>query len=74
MSKETETRRTASNSKSGADPDLFDMPARALKGDMNKYGIKCIAVPYYLYSGYRYTRLEDAVEQAKRDATKVAHS
>ncbi len=34
---------------------------------MDKYGIKCIAVPLYLYKGFRYSNLDDAISQAKRD-------
>jgi hypothetical protein len=33
---------------------------------MAKYGIIRVPVDYYLYGGFRYTNLEDAVAEAKR--------
>jgi hypothetical protein len=34
--------------------------------EMAKYGIIRVPVDYYLYGGFRYTNLEDAVAEAKR--------
>lgn len=35
--------------------------------EMAKYGITCVPVDYFYYGKYRYTNLEDAVAEAKRD-------
>ena len=40
---------------------------KRLSGEMEKYGIKCVHVPTYLYRSFRYTNLDDAIAQAKRD-------
>lgn len=37
--------------------------------DMEKYGITCIPVNYFYYKSFRYTNLDDAIAQAKRDGT-----
>ena len=34
--------------------------------DMAKYGITRVPIDYYYYKEYRYTNLEDAIAQAKR--------
>lgn len=34
--------------------------------EMAKYGITRVAVDYFHYGGFRYTNLEDAVAEAKR--------
>jgi hypothetical protein len=34
--------------------------------EMAKYGITCVPVDYFHYASFRYTNLEDAVAQAKR--------
>ena len=34
---------------------------------MAKYGIALVPVDYFLYRQFRYTNLEDALAQAKRD-------
>ena len=35
--------------------------------EMEKYGINRVLIPMYHYKTYRYTNLEDAISQAKRD-------
>jgi|GEM_PF-2715083 len=35
--------------------------------EMASYGITCVPIDYFHYGPYRYTNLEDAVAQAKRD-------
>jgi hypothetical protein len=39
----------------------------ATEGEMVKYGIKRVPLDYFYYRQFRYTNLEDAVSQAKRD-------
>lgn len=68
MSKEAETGNAQPKSKRSLDLQKSETPSVAEKGDMDRYGIQCIAVPYYLYGNFRYTQLQDAVAQAKRDA------
>jgi hypothetical protein len=42
--------------------------------EMAKYGIKRVPVDYFHYREFRYTNLEDAVAQAKRDQSPNALS
>ena len=35
--------------------------------EMEKYGINRVLIPIYHYKTFRYTNLEDALSQAKRD-------
>lgn len=37
---------------------------------MNKYGITCVPVDYFHVGQYRYTHLEDAIAEAKRQLAK----
>ena len=37
--------------------------------EMAKYGITRVPVDYYHYGKYRYTNLEDAIAEAKREQT-----
>lgn len=39
----------------------------ATEAEMVKYGIKRVPLDYFYYRQFRYTNLEDAVSQAKRD-------
>jgi kynurenine formamidase len=43
-------------------------PALTLEAaeEMAKYGITCVPVDYFHYGSFRYTNLEDAVAEAKR--------
>lgn len=41
-------------------------PNNALANDMTRYGIARVPADYYLYGAFRYTNLEDAIEEAKR--------
>ena len=45
-----------------ASPALRTAPAE----EMGKYGITCTPVDYFHYGSFRYTNLEDAVAEAKR--------
>ena len=47
-------------------PDLSSEAAK----QMDKYGITCVPSYYYHFGPYRYTNLEDAVAEAKRQAGK----
>lgn len=38
--------------------------------EMDEYGITCVPVYYFHYGKYRYTNLEDAVAEAKRQLGK----
>jgi len=44
-------------------------PALSLEAaeEMKKYGITRVPVNYFHYGKYRYTNLEDAIAEAKRD-------
>jgi len=64
------TSKSDSNTKTPSGPDLFNAPTPTVGSDMDKYGIKCIAVTSYVYGEYKYSNLEDAVSQAKRDEAK----
>lgn len=46
------------NQKTGTDDKSTDV--------MSKHGITCIPVNYYHYGDFRYTNLDDAIAQAKR--------
>jgi hypothetical protein len=35
-------------------------------GEMAKYGIECAQISQFLYGGYRYSKLQDAIAEAKR--------
>ena len=48
-----------------SDPRSATNPAEA--EEMAKYGIALVPVDYFLYKRFRYTNLEDALAQAKRD-------
>lgn len=37
---------------------------------MNKYGITCVSADYFHLGQYRYSRLEDAIAEAKRQLAK----
>jgi hypothetical protein len=37
--------------------------------EMAKYGITRVPIDYFHYKGYRYTNLDDAIAQAKREHT-----
>jgi kynurenine formamidase len=37
--------------------------------EMAKYGVTCVPVDYFHYGSFRYTNLEDAVAEAKRQQT-----
>lgn len=39
------------------------------RDDMEKYGITRVPVDYFHHGKYRYTNLEDAIAEAKRDQT-----
>jgi hypothetical protein len=51
-----------------ADPEKasLDFSPKAAE-DMAKYGITRVPVDYFHYGKYRYTNLEDAVAEAKRE-------
>jgi hypothetical protein len=34
--------------------------------EMTKYGITCVQISQFIYGGYRYTNLADAIAEAKR--------
>lgn len=38
--------------------------------EMGKYGIACVPVDYFHLGQHRYTHLEDAIAEAKRQLTK----
>lgn len=44
-----------------------DTPTDAEADVMARYGIACMTVTHYSYKTWRYTRLSDAVAQAKRE-------
>ena len=39
--------------------------------EMAKYGITCVPVDYFHYGSFRYTNLEDAVAEAKRQQSAI---
>lgn len=50
-----------------------DTPRTDAEADvMARHGITCVTVPRYSYKTWRYTRLSDAVAQAKREAAGAA--
>jgi hypothetical protein len=51
-----------SDTKKVVEADLLDTET-----EMAKYGIKRVPLDYFHYRQFRYTNLEDAVAQAKRD-------
>jgi flagellar biosynthesis chaperone FliJ len=38
-----------------------------IESEMQKYNISCVSVQSYHYKNFRYSNLDDAISQAKRD-------
>jgi uroporphyrinogen-III synthase len=49
------------------DPRRVVSPSPETTEELAKYGITRVPVDYFYYGRYRYTNLEDAVAEAKRD-------
>ncbi len=47
--------------------DLGPVMSPEASGKMEKYGITRVPIDYFYYGRYRYTILEDAVAEARRD-------